>query len=91
MTTLDVSRNNIHSAGAQAFDELQGHNNTLKVVTLIMNNIGDLGDHGDQEFNEVPIGSLSSFPFSSDLSLRCTDQGSFDVFVSKETLMLPQQ
>ena len=91
LTTLDVSRNNIHSAGAQAFDELQGHNNTLKEVTLIMNNIGDLGDHGDQEFNEVPIGSLSSFPFSSDLSLRCTDQGSFDVFVSKETLMLPQQ
>ena len=91
LTTLDVCHNNIHSAGAQAFDELQGHNNTLKVVTLILNNIGDLGDHGDQEFNEVPIGSLSSFPFSSDFSLRCTDQGSFDVFVSKETLMLPQQ
>ena len=91
LTTLDVSRNNIHSAGAQAFDELQGHNNTLKEVTLMMNNIGDLGDHGDQEFNEVPIGSLSSFPISSDFSLRCTDQGSFDVFVSKETLMLPQQ
>ena len=91
LTNLDVSHNNIHSAGAQAFDELQGHNNTLKEVTLIMNNIGDLGDHEDQEFNEVPIGSFSSFPFSSDLSLRCTDQGSFDVVVSKETLMLPQQ
>ena len=91
LTTLAVSDNNIHSAGAQAFDELQGHNNTLKKVTLIMNNISDLGDHGDQEFNEVPIGSLSSFPISHDLSLRCTDQGSFDVFVSKETLMLPQQ
>ena len=91
LTTLDVSRNNIHSAGAQAFDELQGHNNTLKEVTLIMNNIGDLGDHGDQEFNEVPIGSLSAFSISCDLSLRCTDQGSFDVLVSKETLMLPQQ
>ena len=91
LITLDVSNNNIHSAGAQAFDELQGHNNTLKEVAMIMNNIGDLGDHGDQEFNEVPIGSFSSFPFSSDLSLRCTDQGSFDVFVSKETLMLPQQ
>ena len=91
LTTLDVSDNNIHSAGAQAFDELQGHNNTLKKVTMIMNNIGDLGDHGDQEFNEVPIGSLSSFPISCDLSLHCTDQGSFDVLVSKETLMLPQQ
>ena len=91
LTTLDVSDNNIHSAGAQAFDELQGHNNTLKEVTLIMNNIGDLGDHGDQEFNEVPMGSLPFFPISYDLSLRCTDQGSFDVFVSKETLMLPQQ
>ena len=91
LTTLDVSNNNIHSAGAQAFDELQGHNNTLKKVSLIMNNIGDLSDHGDQEFNEVPMGSLPSFPISFDLSLRCTDQGSFDVFVSKETLMLPQQ
>ena len=91
LTTLDVSHNNIHSAGAQAFDELQGHNNTLKEVALIMNNIGDLGDHGDQEFNEVPMGSLSFFPISCDLSLRCTDQGSFDVFVSKQTLMLPQQ
>ena len=91
LTNLNVSANNIHSAGAQAFDELQGHNNTLKEVTLIMNNIGDLGDHGDQEFNEVPIGSWPFFPISHDLSLRCTDQGSFDVFVSKETLMLPQQ
>ena len=91
LTTLDVCNNNIHSAGAQAFDELQGHNNTLKEVAMIMNNIGDLGDHGDQEFNEVPMGSLSSFPILCDLSLRCTDQGSFDVFVSKETLMLPQQ
>ena len=91
LTTLAVSDNNIHSAGAQAFDELQGHNNTLKEVTLILNNIGDLGDHGDQEFNEVPMGSLSYFPISCDLSLRCTDQGSFDVLVSKETLMLPQQ
>ena len=91
LTTLDVSDNNIHSAGAQAFDELQGHNNTLKEVALIMNNIGDLGDHGDQEFNEVPMGSLPFFPISCDLSLRCTDQGSFDVFVSKDTLMLPQQ
>ena len=91
LTTLDVSDNNIHSAGAQAFDELQGHNNTLKKVAMIMNNIGDLGDHGDQEFNEVPMGSLPFFPISFDLSLRCTDQGSFDVFVSKETLMLPQQ
>ena len=91
LTNLNVSANNIHSAGAQAFDELQGHNNTLKLVTLILNNIGDLGDHEDQEFNEVPIGSYSSFPFSSDLSLRCTDQGSFDVVVSKDTLMLPQQ
>ena len=91
LTTLDVSDNNIHSAGAQAFDELQGHNNTLKEVTLILNNIGDLGDHGDHEFNEVPMGSVSSFPISFDLSLRCTDQGSFDVVVSKDTLMLPQQ
>ena len=91
LTNLGVSDNNIHSAGAQAFDELQGHNNTLKEVTLMMNNIGDLGDHGDQEFNEVPMGSLSSFPILCDLSLRCTDQGSFDVVVSKETLMLPQQ
>ena len=91
LTTLAVSDNNIHSAGAQAFDELQGHNDTLKEVTLILNNIGDLGDHGDQEFNEVPMGSVSSFPISFDLSLRCTDQGSFDVLVSKETLMLPQQ
>ena len=91
LTNLDVSDNNIHSAGAQAFDELQGHNNTLKKVAMIMNNIGDLGDHGDQEFNEVPMGSLPFFPISHDLSLRCTDQGSFDVLVSKETLMLPQQ
>ena len=91
LTSLDVCNNNIHSAGAQAFDELQGHNNTLKEVAMIMNNIGDLGDHGDQEFNEVPMGSLPFFPISCDLSLRCTDQGSFDVFVSKETLMLPQQ
>ena len=91
LTTLAVSDNNIHSAGAQAFDELQGHNNTLKEVTLILNNIGDLGDHGDHEFNEVPMGSVSSFPISFDLSLRCTEQGSFDVLVSKETLMLPQQ
>ena len=91
LTTLDVCDNNIHSAGAQAFDELQGHNNTLKEVAMIMNNIGDLGDHGDQEFNEVPMGSLPFFPISCDLSLRCTDQGSFDVFVSKDTLMLPQQ
>ena len=91
LTTLAVSDNNIHSAGAQAFDELQGHNNTLKKVAMIMNNIGDLGDHGDQEFNEVPMGSLPFFPISHDLSLRCTDQGSFDVLVSKETLMLPQQ
>ena len=91
LTTLAVSDNNIHSAGAQAFDELQGHNNTLKEVTLIMNNIGDLGDHGDQEFNEVPMGSWPFFPISYDLSLRFTDQGSFDVLVSKETLMLPQQ
>ena len=91
LTTLDVSGNNIHSAGAQAFDELQGHNNTLKKVAMIMNNIGDLGDHGDQEFNEVPMGSWPFFPISYDLSLHCTDQGSFDVLVSKETLMLPQQ
>ena len=91
LTSLDVSNNNIHSAGAQAFDELQGHNNTLKKVAMVMNNIGDLGDHGDQEFNEVPMGSWPFFPISFDLSLRCTDQGSFDVFVSKETLMLPQQ
>ena len=91
LTTLDVCDNNIHSAGAQAFDELQGHNNTLKEVAMIMNNIGDLGDHGDQEFNEVPMGSWPFFPISYDLSLHCTDQGSFDVFVSKETLMLPQQ
>ena len=91
LTNLFVANNNIHSAGAQAFDELQGHNNTLKEVTMIMNNIGDLGDHGDQEFNEVPIGSLPFFPISCDFSLRCTDQGSFDVLVSKETLMLPQQ
>ena len=91
LTTLNISDNNIHSAGAQAFDELQGHNNTLKEVTLIMNNIGDLGDHGDQEFNEVPIGSWPFFPISYELSLHCTDQGSFDVLFSKETLMLPQQ
>ena len=91
LTTLDVSDNNIHSAGAQAFDELQGHNNTLKKVAMVMNNIGDLGDHGDQEFNEVPMGSWPFFPISCDFSLRCTDQGSFDVVVSKETLMLPQQ
>ena len=91
LTSLDVCNNNIHSAGAQAFDELQGHNNTLKKVAMIMNNIGDLGDHGDQEFNEVPMGSWPFFPISHDLSLRCTDQGSFDVLVSKETLMLPQQ
>ena len=91
LTTLNVSGNNIHSAGAQAFDELQGHNNTLKKVAMIMNNIGDLGDHGDQEFNEVPMGSWPFFPISCDLSLHCTDQGSFDVLVSKETLMLPQQ
>ena len=91
LTTLAVSDNNIHSAGAQAFDELQGHNNTLKKVAMIMNNIGDLGDHGDQEFNEVPMGSWPFFPISHDLSLRFTDQGSFDVLVSKETLMLPQQ
>ena len=91
LTTLDVSYNNIHSAGAQAFDELQGHNNTLKRVRMFMNNIGDLGDHGDQEFSEVPMGTLFHFPISHDLSLRCTDQGSFDVLVSKETLMLPQQ
>ena len=91
LTTLAVSDNNIHSAGAQAFDELQGHNNTLKKVAMIMNNIGDLGDHGDQEFNEVPMGSWPFFPISYDLSLRCTDQGSFEVLVSKETLMLPQQ
>ena len=91
LTTLNISHNNIHSAGAQAFDELQGHNNTLKKVTMIFNNIGDLGDHGDQEFNEVPMGSWPFFPISHDLSLRCTDQGSFDVVVSKETLMLPQQ
>ena len=91
LTTLAVSDNNIHSAGAQAFDELQGHNNTLKEVAMIMNNIGDLGDHGDQEFNEVPMGSWPFFPISCDLSLHCTDQGSFDVLVSKETLMLPQQ
>ena len=91
LTTLAVSDNNIHSAGAQAFDELQGHNNTLKKVAMIMNNIGDLGDHGDQEFNEVPMGSWPFFPISYDLSLHCTDQGSFDVLVSKETLMLPQQ
>ena len=91
LTNLIVSNNNIHSAGAQAFDKLQGHNNTLKKVTLIMNNISDLGDHGDQEFNEVPMVSVSSFPTSHDLSLRFTDQGSFDILVSKETLMLPQQ
>ena len=91
LTNLIVSNNNIHSAGAQAFDKLQGHNNTLKKVTLIMNNISDLGDHGDQEFNEVPMVSVSSFPTSHDVSLRFTDQGSFDILVSKETLMLPQQ
>ena len=91
LTTLDVSYNNIHSAGAQAFDELQGHNNTLKRVRMFMNNIGDLGDHGDQEFSEVPMGTLFHFPISHDLSLRCTDQGSFDVLVSRDTLMLPQQ
>ena len=89
LTNLIVSNNNIHSAGAQAFDKLQGHNNTLKKVTLIMNNISDLGDHGDQEFNEVPMVSVSSFPTSHDVSLRFTDQGSFDILVSKETLMLP--
>ena len=91
LTTLDVSCNNIHSAGAQAFDELQGHNNTLKEVHMFMNNIGDLGDHGDQEFNEVPMVSVSSFPTSHDLSLLFTNQGSFHVLVSKETLMLPEQ
>ena len=85
LTTLNVYNNNIHSAGAQAFDELQGHNNTLKSVNLIMNNIGN------QEPNEIPMTNFLPFPFSQDLSLRFTDQGSFDVLVSKETLMLPLQ
>ena len=91
LTSLIVSNNNIHSAGAQAFHELQGHNNTLEKVDMFMNNIGDLSDHGDQEFNEAPMATVPLFPFSHDLSLRFTDQGSFDVLVSKETLMLPQQ
>ena len=51
---------NIHSAGAQSFDELQRYNNTLKKVILINNNIGDLGDHGDQELNSILIASLPS-------------------------------
>ena len=91
LTNLDVCENNIHSAGAQAFDELQGNNNTLKVVNLAMNNIGDLGDHRDQELNEVPVVSIPSFLTLHDLSLRFTDLQSFCIVVSKETLMLPQQ
>ena len=91
LASLYVSDNNIHSAGAQLFDELQRYNNTLKKVNLIDNNIGDLGDHGDQELNEIPMASLPCFPFSHDFSVRFTDQGSFDVLVSKVTLMLPQQ
>ena len=91
LASLYVSDNNIHSAGAQLFDELQRYNNTLKKVNLIDNNIGDLGDHGDQEINEIPMASLPCFPFSHDFSVRFTDQGSFDVLVSKVTLMLPQQ
>lgn len=67
------------------------YNNTLKKVILINNNIGDLGDHGDQELNVILIASLPCFPFSHDLSVCFTDQGSFDVLVCKETLMLPQQ
>ena len=85
LITLNVYNNNIHSAGAQAFDELRGHNNTLKSVNLIMNNIGN------QEPNEIPLTNFLPFPFSQDLSLQFTNQGSFDVLVSKETLMLPQQ
>ena len=91
LASLYVSDNNIHSAGAQLFDELQRYNNTLKKVNLIDNNIGDLGEHGDQELNEIPMASLPCFPFSHDFSVRFTDQGSFDVLVSKVTLMLPQQ
>ena len=91
LTNLNVSANNIHSAGAQAFDELRGYNNTLKEVNLVMNNIGDLGDDGDQELNEVPVTSIPPFLFLHDFSLRFTDQQSFGVLVSKETLMLPQQ
>ena len=60
-------------------------------MILINNNIGDLGDHGDQELNAILIASLPCFPFSHDLSVCFTDQGSFDVLVCKETLMLPQQ
>ena len=85
LITLNVYNNNIHSAGAQAFDELQGHNNTLKSVNLILNNIRN------QEPNEIPLTNFLPFPFSQDVSLRFTDQGSFDVLVSKETLMLPLQ
>lgn len=55
-----------------------------------MNNIGNLGDHGDGELNEVPLTRLS-FPISHDFSLRFSNQGSFDVLVSEETLMLPHQ
>lgn len=69
MASLYVSNNNIYSAGAQSFDELQRYNNTLKKVILINNNIGDLGDHGDQELNVILIASLPCFPFSHDLSV----------------------
>ena len=56
-----------------------------------MNNIGALDDHGDQELNEVSIGKGSYFLFPLDFSVQFTDQRSFGVLVSKETLMLPQQ
>ena len=88
---LDLCNNNIHSAGAQAFDELQGYNNALKMVSLAGNSIGALDDHGDQELYEVPIGNVPPLPFSHYFSVQFTHQRSFDVLVSKETLMLPQQ
>ncbi|XP_022809551.1 NACHT, LRR and PYD domains-containing protein 3-like [Stylophora pistillata] len=91
LTALDVSNNNIHSAGAQAFVELQQHNNTLRRVVLTMNNIGGLGELGDQELDEVPMGSLSLSPFSLDFSQRFNNQGTLSLLLSEESLMLPRQ
>ncbi|XP_022783473.1 NLR family CARD domain-containing protein 3-like isoform X1 [Stylophora pistillata] len=89
LTYLFVSNNNIHSAGARGFAELQQHNNTLKTVFLTKNDTSDFGDFGDQELNEVPLINVSKFPISRDVSLQFSGQRSFDVLVSRDTLMLP--
>ena len=90
LTELLLGNNLIQSLGARAFAELRKHNNTLKMLNLMMNNVGNLDDVGDEELSELPLLWFPCSSFVGELALRFTEE-SYDMFVSKETIVRPQQ